>query len=738
MMYRSVPREGAQLTQEEISSQRKVRVEGSLVLAIVSLGVTSMITQVVMLREFLSIFYGNELVIGVILASWMALTGIGAFLGKNSARLELKIPWIITLLVVLGLLPALLVFLIRSLRNVVFVYGTMMGILETLYSSFIILFPFCIISGFLFTLFAYTLSQLSRVNRTTMVYALESLGSVIGGLAFSLVLSSAMTTFQSLSIIFAVNCLVALAVSVRHGPRWIRFVLPVVGVLGLVAVWSFDIDGVTKSMMFRGQQIVYTADTPYGSLTITRQDNQVNVFDNNLLLFSTFDPALCEEAVHFAMVQHPHPRDVLLISGGLSGVIKEVQKYDVASIDYVELNPWLIEAGKKYTPFLANANLRVIVRDARLYVKESSKKYDIVLVNLPEPSTAQLNRVYTVEFLQELKKRLNDGAILTMSLPSSADYLSLEARQIRSTMYTTLHTVFPQVVIVPGLKDYFLASDRKVSTDIARMIEEKKIPTVYVNRYYIDDELVQQRSAYILSTLDTSAVLNEDFSPIAYYRHVVYWLSQFNVSPWAIVGVFALVLALLVGRLNPISAGMLTGGFAAASVEFLLLISFQIIYGYVYQLIGVIIAVFMAGLAAGAWFRKRILPAPTIGKYVSIQLLVAGYLLAFPYIVRALSAGSLSTTLVHSAFYLLAFFVALLVGAEFSLAAELRSGLVASVASELYGVDLIGSSVGALLIGAVLVPLFGIAKGCVAVALLCLCSAVIAYLNRKHYLPLRV
>ena len=55
-------------------------------LSSVALGLTSLVTQVILLREFLSIFFGNELVIGILLANWMLLTAIGSFAGKRLAQ----------------------------------------------------------------------------------------------------------------------------------------------------------------------------------------------------------------------------------------------------------------------------------------------------------------------------------------------------------------------------------------------------------------------------------------------------------------------------------------------------------------------------------------------------------------------------------------------------------------------------------------------------------------------------
>ncbi len=697
-----------------------------LALAVFALGGTAMVTQIILLREFLSTFYGNELVLGVILANWMFLTGAGAFLGRRSTRLHSKARSVIVLLTLLALLPLCLVFLLRVLRNVVFIYGSMVGITEILLSSLVLLLPFCLLSGFLFTLLSSFVSGLSGENRIATVYAIEAAGSVAGALVFTLVMSMVLTTFQSLLILLVVDLGVLAVVAWRCGPFWLAIVLPASGAIALVGGWRLDLDKYTRNVMFRDQELLYSADTPYGSLTVTRQGEQTNFYENGLLLFSTGDPVLTEETVHLAMVQHPNPRSVLLISGGLSGTLREILKYDVDSIDYVELNPWLIEIGKQFTDALPCPRVNVIASDARLFVKETRHSYDVVLVNVPEPGTAQLNRVYTLEFLRELKPRLRERAVLCLSLASSADYVSPESRQVRSTMFTTLKKEFSRVLILPATKDYVLASDGPLGPDIARMIDERKIPAVYVNKYYFDDELLAQRSSYVRSMIDSTAVLNRDFAPIAYYRQVVYWLSQFETDYWIALGLGAVVLAILVLRLNPISVGMFTGGFAAAGVEFLLLISFQIIYGYVYLGVGVIIAVFMAGLAAGAWIWPRAASSTTLRQYVLLQLAVAAYAAALPFALEAMQRAALDVVLVYVLFFLLTVLIAFIIGAEFSVATRLRKGVVQAVAAELYGVDLIGSSIGALVVAAILVPVIGILRAGASIALLSIISALVA------------
>ena len=74
-----------------------VRIEKTLQLSLFTLGFSSLITQVYLLRESIAVFNGNELVIGIVLGNWMLLTGGGAFLGKFFGKIRGKISFLIFL-----------------------------------------------------------------------------------------------------------------------------------------------------------------------------------------------------------------------------------------------------------------------------------------------------------------------------------------------------------------------------------------------------------------------------------------------------------------------------------------------------------------------------------------------------------------------------------------------------------------------------------------------------------------
>ena len=169
--------------------------------AVIALGISSVITQIIYIREFLNVFYGNELIFGIILASWMSLTAVGAYLGKYSVRIKRKERYLIILQIFSAVFPLLTVFLLRWLRNVIFPAGVMLNIPDGIIISFSFLAPYCLISGFLFTFFCISLSENLKSNQIGRVYYYDTLGSIIGGLVFNFILVFLLNSLQSLYIL---------------------------------------------------------------------------------------------------------------------------------------------------------------------------------------------------------------------------------------------------------------------------------------------------------------------------------------------------------------------------------------------------------------------------------------------------------------------------------------------------------------------------------------------------------
>lgn len=701
--------------------------------AVLALGISSVITQIIYIREFLNVFYGNELIFGIILASWMSLTAVGAYVGKYSVRIKRRERYLIILQIFSAVFPLLTVFLLRWLRNVIFPAGVMLNIPDGIIISFSFLAPYCLISGFLFTFFCISLSENLKSNQIGRVYYYDTLGSIIGGLVFNFILVFLLNSLQSLYILLFVNLSAGLAISIINKRRKATILLVTLIAGFLVLTLSYDLEKYTKERQFKGQELIFYKDTPYGNLVVTKSGEQLNFFDNSMLVFSTENVTENEEAVHYAMLQHRNPKKVLLLSGGVNGLAKEIIKYPVDSIDYIEINPVLVELGKKYTKNLESPKIVIKNEDARFFIKRTEEKFDVVIIALPEPSTAQMNRFYTLEFFTELKKRLNKDAVISFGLLPTDDYVSTEARSINSVIYNTLNKVFKNILIIPGNRNYFLASDAPLRSDITALIAEKKIENIYVNPYYLDDSNINVRMKYIMKNIDKNTEINRDFRPVIYFHQLKYWMSHFKTNYYILFGIFVVLLLVFLVRLNPVNLCLFTGGFAASSIEVILLITFQIIYGYVFQMIGIIIMLFMAGLALGSFIINKKTKTYSVTKYLKIQSAIALYSIALPFILMLLNLAGKSPVLIQATFMVLILIIGGLTGMAYSLSSKIVKKDISSVAAETYGADLSGSAIGALILSAFLLPLLGIFEVCFLIGLLNIFSGIILYSKRKKY-----
>lgn len=120
-----------------------------------ALGFISISTQIYLLRESYIVFYGNELILGIILSVWMLLTGTGAWLGRWFSRVRDPSGFILFLMLILSLLPLLMMIKLNLCRAILLPTGTVAGIRDVIYSACLVLLPFCIINGFLFSIELY-------------------------------------------------------------------------------------------------------------------------------------------------------------------------------------------------------------------------------------------------------------------------------------------------------------------------------------------------------------------------------------------------------------------------------------------------------------------------------------------------------------------------------------------------------------------------------------------------------
>jgi len=709
-----------------------------LFLAISALGISAFMTQLTLMRELLSVFSGNELIFGVVLGSWLLLTGVGSFLGKTAPRLKHPLGVLITAQVLVAVLPIADVFLLRTLRNVVFIRGAAVGPTETVASCLVLLAPYCLVAGYLLTLASLILASRKGPASIGQVYFLDNVGDVVGGLVFSFILVYLFDHFRILYFPAFLNLLFAGLVAAIFR-RWILLgsAATVTGMLlGLIA--SCDLDDLSAQIEHAPQSIVYHGSSPYGSLVVTESAGQYNFIENGVPLFSTHDVETVEETVHYAMAQRPDARRVLLISGGISGTAQEILKYgdrggDGPIVDYVELDPLIVQVGRRFMPDSLDdpqGRIRVVTTDGRLFVRQADEapRYDVVICDVPDPSTSQINRFYTREFFEEVRRRLAPGGVLCISLGHYENYLSEELANLIGVAHRTLKQAFDRVLILPAGRVFFLASDGPLTTDVATRIEQAGIETQLVKRHYLKAVLTPDRLAAVRRAISDEAPVNRDFSPILYYYHLRYWISQFKVSFGLLEAGLVLIFLICLVRIRPVSFAVFTTGLAASALEVVLLVGFQILYGCVYRQVGLIIAMFMLGLGIGSFTMNRMLVRRSRNDLAKLEFGIAAYAACLPLVLIGLGhVGSTAAAAVASqvAVPLLALVLAVLVGLEFPLAGKADFRSVSGTAARLYTAYYLGAALGALLVSTLLIPVIGVMAVCLLAAGLNVASGLV-------------
>jgi len=751
-----------------------MRIPLEVAAALLLIGFTAVVVQVVLLRELVVVFQGNELALGLMLASWFLWTAFGSgVLGRMTLPVGNSRRLIAVLQIVLALAFPLSIVAVRLTRSA---YQTLPGELlgpgAMLVVSFVVLSVFCSVSGWLFSagsrLYAET-ANTGIAGATSALYLVEAIGSGIGGFLTGLLLVRSLAPFQIASLLALLNVASAAAL-MRQKTRLGR--LAVAGLLMAMGVGAFCcaapwLESCTLGHLWKGFRLLAVRNSVYGNLAVVATEGNRSLYENGLVVATSPDPAAAEEAVHYALLQHPSPRSLMLIGGGVNGsVAQALQHTGISRVDYVELDPAILDIAREFFPAEAAAmagdsRVRVHTADGRQFLKYTAAAFDVIVVNLPDPQTAQLNRFYTVEFFQEASRRLNPGGVFSFRLSGAENYLSPQLGEFLRCIRRSLSEVFPDVVMMPGDPVHFFAASRQGNLTLdpgvlLARLRERQLRTSYVREYYIPFRITPDR---LLDLEQQTAPrpdtrINRDFSPIAYYFNTALWSARFAPlrSSWiqrlAAVGFGGLATGLglvlfavtiLFCRLHRAdvqlraTAGYCVAamGFTMIALEILLLLAFQSLYGYVYQQLSIIIAAFMAGMALGSR-RAQARPDPDVGlsagrRSLSSLVWLQGIAAVSPVLLVALfrvlghiQAPAILWTASWILFPALALVCGFLGGFQFPLAGRIFFAGTKHPAGPggLYAIDLAGSCFGAVVLSIYFIPVFGFLKTAALIGLI--------------------
>lgn len=688
-------------------------------LVIFCLGLASIVSQVALLRELHTTFQGNELSLSLILFSWLFGSGIGGLLGlkaqskakgylKNLLSLVLAFSavWLfIGLILSRGIKPFLSISPFEILQP-----GQIFLI------SAIVIIPQTITIGLSFILIC------SIIRNPLKVYLLEALGAGFAGL-LGLILIEHFNSCQIIWAIAVVYCALSLLLlNKKH-----RYYRPVAilwascSILSLAMLNRFQEN--TQNLRFRPQKLIYSTDSIYANIAIIKNNEHAySLHENGKLSFSTEDNESIEEFSHMLLLAHPAPRKILLISGGLNGIIPEMLKHPVETIDYLEPDKKLIESVLKYIPQsssygLKEKNVNIYNRDPRIFVKTTLSKYDLIILNSGGPSSLQLNRFYTKEFFEKIKGILSPQGKFCFSLESKEDILSGQLLEYNSCLYKSAQSVFPHLQLIPGERLTIIGSRENIPginhEELSARFKERGIQTKYFTPYHIKAKLFRQE--YVQKRLEensSASGINRDWHPLGFFSYLSLrgkqsqldfsrlWELAEKIKPAYWIG--AILVPAFFLRKNIINLSIFSSGFYCIALEIIISLLFQINLGFLYYRLGMIVAIFMLGLSLGGMLFLRLEKTrPSWRKALFLSETALGII-------------SLSAALVlkdnQITYFPLTLLIGIIIGFEFGIFYN-RKKLIT-----VYILDLAGACGGSLLTGLIFIPVLGIYNTCLLIS----------------------
>ena len=172
-------------------------------------------------------------------------------------------------------------------------------------------------------------------------------------------------------------------------------------------------------------EIIFARDTRYQHIVLTRFKDDIRLFLNSHLQFSSRDEYRYHEAlIHPGLSAIPAPRRVLVLGGGDGLAVREILKYpQVESITLVDLDPEMTHLFST-NPMLTALNrmsflspkVRIINADAFPWIDASSDSFDFIAIDFPDPTSYSLGKLYTTAFYKAVARHLSaQGLIVVQS-----------------------------------------------------------------------------------------------------------------------------------------------------------------------------------------------------------------------------------------------------------------------------------------------------------------------------------
>ena len=309
--------------------------------------------------------------------------------------------------------------------------------------------------------------QLEFKDTVARVLTFDYMGALAVSLLFPLFLAPKLGMARSALLFGLLNAAVALLtarVFRLHLPRYrsLKWRSQAVLLLLLIAFifanrWVFQAE-----QRYFGDPVVFESHSPYQRLVVTQWKDDTRLYINGNLQFSSRDEARYHEALVIPAMQAAAQHSRVLILGGGDGLAaREVLKYpQVQQVTLVDLDPAMtrtFQTAAKLVALNQNAlnhpKLRIINDDAAQWLQHTAAQFDVIIIDLPDPSNFALGKLYSVPMYRLVARHLAAGGKLVVQ--STSPYFAPHAYwSVVATLEAAGLKTAPYHVYVPSFGEW--------------------------------------------------------------------------------------------------------------------------------------------------------------------------------------------------------------------------------------------------------------------------------------------
>lgn len=361
------------------------------------------------------------------------------------------------------------------------------------------------------------------------IFTFDYIGGLVGSIIFPIILFPKLGFITTTLLIGSINVLVALLIIFRYKEYIEKCkIVKTISVVCLIIIVGFLFTGnIVSTKIEEGlyrDDVILSQQTKYQKIVMTKHKDDVRLFLDGNLQFSTSDEYRYHEAlVHVPMMYAKSHKNVLILGGGDGLAARELLKYnDVEKIVLVDIDEQMTDLcsnneqiSKLNKGSLKNDKVTVINQDAYIYVQENNEKFDVIIIDFPDPNNESLNKLYTNVFYNYIKANLTeDGVMVCQS--TSPYYAKKSFWCINKTIKTQFNSVIPYHLQVPSFGEWgfnlaFNGENTRNKLQVeTKFLEDNNIESLFV---FGKDESVD------LEKIDS----NDMFKPslITYYNEEV-------------------------------------------------------------------------------------------------------------------------------------------------------------------------------------------------------------------------